>query len=181
MGIDMSEEKATAARAAGHRMFVADARRIDLPDGSVRFCKLMDFLARQPDLDAAAAVVASAMRLATDFVFIAPPNFDNEAPLRQKKLKRYYADWSGHSLHLRTAQLDEILSATGHAAQVFRYGEIFDTWDRSVIRLSAPRNSSFYDSGLSTLGPSRSCPARNSISGLWPYWSSARTCRSTRS
>lgn len=147
LGVDLSEEKVEAARAAGHLMLTADARDINLPDGSVRFCTAMDFLEHLPSLEDAAAVVQSAVRLARDFVFIALPNFDNEALLRQRKLKRYYTDWSGHSLHLRTTQLDEILQATGHTARVFRYGEMFDTWDRCIIPTSAPRNSSFYDPG----------------------------------
>lgn len=147
LGVDLSEEKAAAARATGHRMLVADARDIKLADGSVRFCTALDFLEHLPSIEDAGAVIQSAVRLARDFVFIALPNFDNEALLRQIKLKRYYTDWSGHSLHLRTTQLDEMLQATGHTARVFRYGEMFDTWDRSIIPLSAPRNSSFYDPG----------------------------------
>jgi ubiquinone/menaquinone biosynthesis C-methylase UbiE len=51
LGVDMSEDKAALARAAGHNMLVADARNIPLPDGCVRYCTLMDFLGHLPSVD----------------------------------------------------------------------------------------------------------------------------------
>jgi hypothetical protein len=145
LGIDLSAEKVAAAQKQGLRMMKADARSIDLPSNCVRYCILMDFLEHLPNTDDAEAVINSAYRLAREFVFIALPNFDNERLLRELKLKRYYADWSGHSLHLRTAQLQEMLARLGGKSDIYRYGEIMDTFDRSIIPLAAPRNSSFYD------------------------------------
>lgn len=145
LGVDMSEEKAQRAREQGHKIMVCDARSIDLPDKAVRYCTMMDFLEHLPSLDDAASVVQSAHRLSRDFLFIALPHFDNEKKLRKMGLKRYYADWSGHSLHLQTTQLLDILSQLDGESFVYRYGEMFDTWDRSIIPVEAPRNSSFYD------------------------------------
>lgn len=145
LGVDMSEDKAAKARAAGHKVLVSDARDIALPDECVRFCTLLDFLEHLPSIEDANAVICSAHRLAREFMFIALPNFDNENLLREHGVKRYYADWSGHTLHLHTRDLMSILSSLPGESRIYRYGEIFDTWDRSLIPLDAPRNSSFYD------------------------------------
>jgi hypothetical protein len=145
LGIDLSAEKVAAAEGQGLRMMRADARNLDLPSDAVRYCVLMDFLEHLPNAADAEAVIETAFRLAREFIFIALPNFDNERFLRELNLKRYYADWSGHSLHLRTPQLQEFLARLGGQSDIYRYGEIFDTFDRSIIPLDAPRNSSFYD------------------------------------
>ena len=145
MGIDLSVEKAERAREAGYRMLVGDARKLILPDNCVKYAVIMDFLEHLPSVEDAALVVKAADRVSRDFFVVNLPNFDNEAMLRKKGLKRYYADWSGHSLHLRTSQLLDVLDQLKGESLLYRYGEIYDTWDRSIIPAIAPRNSSFFD------------------------------------
>ena len=132
-------------------MIQADARNVQLPANSVSYCLLMDFLEHLPSLEDAEAVVNSAVRLARDFVLIVLPNFDHEKSLRKLGLKRYYADWSVHKLHLLSTQLKTILDGQSGENAVYCYGEILDTFDRSIIPLDAPRNSVFYDPA--TFGP----------------------------
>jgi hypothetical protein len=145
MGVASSEKQAQLVRQAGHRALVGDVRELALPDKSVKYSLIMDLLPRLQTVEDAAMVVKTADRISREFFVVTLPNFDNERILKERGLKRYYADWSSHSLHLRTSQLLDALIDLRRDTTLYRYGEIFDTWDRNVIPASAPRNSSFFD------------------------------------
>jgi hypothetical protein len=148
LGIDLDPQKVKKAIESGCRAIVADATDLDLPDAAVEFSIVSDFLEHLGTQDNARAVVESAVRVARDFVYIAYPDFDNEHKLRELGLKRYYADWSGHNLHLRSLTLAKMVADIGSDFKIFKLGEVFDSYDRSILPTSAPRNSSFYEPEL---------------------------------
>jgi hypothetical protein len=41
-----------------------------------------------------------------------------------------------------------MLARLAGQSDIYRFGEVFDTFDRCVIPLEAPRNSSFYDPAM---------------------------------
>lgn len=153
LGVDISADKAEQARKLGRNVLVADARSINLPDDSVRFVTMMDFLEHLPNLDIARDIISSACRLARDFVYIAFPNFDNEQILRKLKLKRYYTDWSGHTLHLRSEELRSIFIELGVNADLYFFNELFDSSDRNILPISSKINSQSYDPSIHEAKP----------------------------
>lgn len=147
LGIDLDPAKIEKTRALGFKAMQADAGDLQLPDNAVSFAVVSDFLEHLGMPDVAEKVIDSAIRVARDFVYIAYPDFDNEAKLIDLGFKRYYADWSGHNLHLGGLRFAKMVAKHGYPYSVFKLQEIFDSWDRNVLPLSALRNQSFYDIG----------------------------------
>ena len=145
LGIDLDPVKIEKTRALGYRAVQADAGDLQLPDNAVSFAIVTDFLEHLGTPDVAEKVIDSAVRVARDWVYFAYPDFDGEAKLLDMGYKRYYADWSGHNLHLGALRFAKTVAKHGHPYRVFKLQEIFDSWDRNVLPISAPRNESFYD------------------------------------
>src|SRR5205085_12233426 len=102
IGFDIDPSKVELARDAGHDAVVADVTELDLRD-RVKFVSMMDFLEHLPGLDAAAAVIEGAVRIATDFLFIRHPSFEGEEYLRRLGLRQYWWHWRGHPTHPQVA------------------------------------------------------------------------------
>ncbi|WPB83402.1 class I SAM-dependent methyltransferase [Sediminicoccus rosea] len=148
IGVDISPAKIQRLTQAGHAGFVADATSLDLPDGSFRYATMMNFLEHLPDRQTGERIIASAVRVSRDFAFILGPNFDEAATLRRLGLKKYFADWSGHTWHHTTQELGEILSGLGHPFKLIEFGEIRHSSHPYLLPLEAGRNRSAYDPAL---------------------------------
>ena len=149
LGIDLSERKVEATRAAGYQAILADAAALDMPNGAVRFATLSDVLEHMPDGEAAERCVTEAYRVSRDFVLIRGPNFDREEELRRLSLKRYYADWRGHSWHHVTADLLRLAQHAGAARTLLiPHGRIRGSEDPDILPIGAPRDQGRYDAGL---------------------------------
>ncbi|MCX7684937.1 MAG: class I SAM-dependent methyltransferase [Acetobacteraceae bacterium] len=160
LGIDTDAAKVAKARAAGHQAMVADARRLAWPDGSFRCALFFDMLEHLPGPGPARECVAEAYRVSREFVLIRGPNFDGEDALRERGVKRYYADWSGHSWHHRAADLVRLIRAVGPLSWlVVAHRQITDFADPDLLPLSAPSNSGRYD-------PTRHAPKPTGPLGL---------------
>ncbi|MFN7001255.1 MAG: class I SAM-dependent methyltransferase [Elioraea tepidiphila] len=155
LGIDIDPAKVAKARAAGQHAMVADARRLDWPDGSFRCALIFDTLEHLPGPGPARQCVAEAYRVAREFVLIRGPNFDGEAALRERGVKRYYADWTGHSWHHRAGDLVRIIRAVGPVSWlVVAHHQLTDFADPDLLPLSAPPNSGRYDPARHAAKPS---------------------------
>lgn len=145
LGVDLDPVKVQKTKAGGYRAMQADATSLPLPDGAVSFAVVSDFLEHLGTPENARKVIDSAVRVARDFVYLAYPDFDNEQLLNEQGFKRYYADWSGHTLHYPSRAFTAEIGKFGFKHRVLKLVEVFDSFDRSILPLSAPRNSSFYD------------------------------------
>ncbi|MCC7275265.1 MAG: class I SAM-dependent methyltransferase [Alphaproteobacteria bacterium] len=149
LGIDVSPAKVASARAKGFDAVVADARQLPFPESHFRYAVLSNILEHLPDRDYAFDCVSGVWRCVRDFVVVTGPNFDHEPYLRSLGYKRYWADWSGHTWHHRTADFRlfaERLQPTRHA--VLETGQVADSFNRTLLPLSAKRNQGTYDPTL---------------------------------
>jgi len=146
IGFDASAAKIAEATAAGHAAYQADLATIDLPERSVLFVSLLDFVEHLPGADATRAILANLGRVARDFLFIRHPNFEDIERLASHGLKLDWTDWHGHTNMLRLAELDALIRGLGWpAATVFAQKPILDSGHPSVVPLSAPRDTVGYD------------------------------------
>ncbi len=99
IGIDIDPAKVEKTRAAGFDAALADLHTLE-GEKSVRFVSMMQFLEHLPSLDEVERVVAKAASLATDFLYIHHPSFEEEHYLEGQGLRLYYHHWSGHTTHV---------------------------------------------------------------------------------
>lgn len=149
LGIDLSERKVQATRAAGYEAVVADATALDMPDDAVRFATFSDVLEHMPDGEAAERCVTEAYRVARDFVLVRGPNFDRNEYLTSLSLKRYYADWRGHTWHHRTEDFARLARRAGASrALLLSHERIHGSDHPDILPASAPRDQARYDPAL---------------------------------
>ncbi|WP_431301545.1 hypothetical protein [Sediminicoccus sp. BL-A-41-H5] len=108
----------------------------------------MNFLEHLPDRATGERIIASALRVSRDFAFLLGPNFDEAENLHRLGLKKFFADWTGHTWHHTTRELSEILSGLGHPFKLIEFGEIRDSAHPNLLSLAARRNRSAHDPAL---------------------------------
>jgi hypothetical protein len=149
LGIDLSERKVLATRAAGYQAIVADATALDMADDAVRFATLSDVLEHMPDGETAERCLAEAYRVSRDFVLVRGPNFDREEDLAKLSLKRYYADWRGHTWHHQSEDLVRLARRVGAARTIIvSHARIRGSEDPDILPAGAPRDQGRYDATL---------------------------------
>ena len=70
VGFELDEERVREAQSFGLNVVRADVRELVLPERSVGYVSMMDFLEHLPDERSAAEVMQKAARTARDFLFI---------------------------------------------------------------------------------------------------------------
>lgn len=145
IGIDRDPAKVAAAREQGANVVLGDATRLGISK-RVRYVSAIDFLEHLPDLATAEAALASAAAAATDFLFISHPSFEGEQQLAALGLFQYWHRWSGHTNHMRVADLCQVLDRLGLHQYAIRYRERIDrTSHPSILPMAAGRNQHEYD------------------------------------
>ncbi|MBO0906607.1 class I SAM-dependent methyltransferase [Jiella sonneratiae] len=145
-GIDIDPKKIEELRKTGAEGLVADATALDLPDNCVRYVTMINFLEHLPSPELGEAMIESAVRVASDFVFILGPDFEGAAALRENGLKKYFADWSGHTWHHRTHQLAQAFGKfPDYRFMLIQTNRIHDSYNHVIHPINATRNSGPYD------------------------------------
>ncbi len=148
IGVDNSAAKIAALRAAGQQGVLADASKLDLRAGSFRYATLMNFLEHLPDAKVGAAVIAQAIRVSRDFVYILGPNFDDLEYLEQLGFKKFYAHWKGHRWHHTRAELQAILDELKVRYRIVETERIKDSGHSYIHPLSAAGDRNHYDAAI---------------------------------
>ena len=153
LGLDIDSRKVEEARAAGHDAVVADVTQLQVRD-RVRFVSMMDFLEHLPSLGAVEAVIESAARIATDFLFIRHPSFEGEEYLSCLGLRQYWWHWRGHPTHPQVADYCQIFDRLGLGLYTIGYrGEIADSLDPTVLVDGEPIDQGPFDPRVHTARP----------------------------
>lgn len=149
LGIDIDPEKVARMTAEGFDCIEADVTALDLPENSVRFVVMSHFLEHLPSLDHVRMAIQSAARVATEFLFIQGPYFDVDEEFAARGLKFYWSDWYGHTCHLTTFQLVEILESLSLSIhRVMFAGEVSGSDDVTIHALASQRNQHNFDPDL---------------------------------
>ncbi len=146
IGIDLDPDKVALMRGHGYDCIEGDITQIDLPENSVRFVMMSHILEHLPGLSAVRAAIANAARVATDFLFIQGPFFDADLDLAADGLKLYWSDWTGHTCHLRSSDLERILEQLGLDQHQMHFATLISSSrDEAIHPLASPRNQHQYD------------------------------------
>lgn len=145
LGIDINHKKIARAQQAGLEVVYGDIATLPRQK-LVRYVCLDNFLEHLPDYDTVRTMLSVASTVATDFLYIVHPSFEDEAYLRQFGLKQFWQHWTGHTAHLLVSDLAEMLTEVG--ARPFDIEFVKPAWDSddtSILPLDAPIDQRHYD------------------------------------
>lgn len=149
IGIDISETKVEATRAAGFEAILGDVRILSAHRNAVSFVTMLDFLEHLPGIKDAKTCIQSAADVARDFVFIRQPWFDSDGYLLSQNLKLYWSDWIGHPNAMTSLELHNILSRTRDVEcfRIYGCGPVKGSEDLAIHSLSSPVDQHDFEQG----------------------------------
>jgi SAM-dependent methyltransferase len=132
LGIELSPERAEAARQAGFDVVVADATQLGVRD-RVRFVSMMDFLEHLPGLESVRDTLAAAADSATDFLFIFHPSFEGEDYLRELGLSLQWSRDEVHTAHIQVSDYCNYFDELGLRQYMIRYLKPIESSDHEAV------------------------------------------------
>jgi hypothetical protein len=147
LGVDADLNKVSRALSDGYDAICLDVKSLTASPEAVSFVTMMDFLEHLPSSKDAASIIYSACTVARDFIFIRQPWFDADGYLFRRGCKLYWSDWSGHTNHMTTLHLYNILSRIPRVTHFRIYGRnlISDSAHPAVHSLRSPTNQHDWD------------------------------------
>ena len=117
-----------------------------MPDNSVNYVTMMNFLEHLPSPQIAERAIDSAIRIASDFVFMLGPNFDHAHYLKKFAVRKYFSAWSGHTWEHTVQELRDIISKHKNCScLLIENGRLEDTYSSILVPIKTPRNSGLYN------------------------------------
>jgi SAM-dependent methyltransferase len=145
VGIDIDERKIQAAQAAGLEVVKGDILKLPR-DKCVRYVCMDNFLEHLPDLAMVREMLRVAVAVATDFLYIVHPSFEDEAYLASLGLKQFWQDWTGHPSHVLLSDFTALFSELDAGPMHIQYVQpAASSLDSSILPLSAPADQHHYD------------------------------------
>lgn len=148
LGIDLNSQKVKKMQELGLSAIVGDFTKNRLPKKSVRFVVISHVLEHLPDLKTVELALKNAVSLSREFVYIQGPVFDFDEYLKSNNFKFYWSDWHGHTLHLTTAMLEQILSKLKYDFNLYFRKPVFTSLDTTIHPLKSPRDQSHYNKDI---------------------------------
>lgn len=149
LGVDLDPKRVAIMKKAGYDCIVGDLCDLEAPPKSVKFVIMSHILEHLPDLKMVEQVVATAAKVAKDYLVITGPFFDEDRYLAKKGFKLHWSDYWDHPCHLTIPQLEDILkklSLKDYEMHV-RYPIICSTNDE-VHPLESPSDTKQYSPKL---------------------------------
>ena len=111
LSIDIDPKKVALALQRGIPALQLDATHLSIfTDGCCRAVSMLHFLEHLPDMDHVRRVLAEAVRVSSDLVYIRGPPFHDDY-LGARGLRYYWAHWRGHSVHVEAEDIVAMLRA----------------------------------------------------------------------
>ena len=151
LGLDINTEKVKETQANGFDAVAEDILSINIKN-CVRFEIMSHFLEHVEHADVP-RFIKKASDLATDFIFIQQPSFENSYELLQRGLKMTYSDWRGHRNSysgLDFYKLCQQLRSNG-TIEDFSLGyfrKVNDSSHDRIVPLSSPTDTVIYSNHL---------------------------------
>lgn len=148
LGVELRPHKVAEAQALGRQ--VVQGSIFEFPDRPMaRFVTIDNVLEHLPTLDEVELALTMARNIASEFIYIRHPAFDDEPYLESLGVRTYWCNWRAHPSHIRLADFAEIASRVGLGTmEVHPVGVIRDSDHPSVLPLSAPIDQHDYDEAL---------------------------------
>lgn len=146
-GAGVELRAAKVRQAQEHGLAVYEGSIFDLPD-AVRstFVTADNVLEHLPNLDQVELALVKAKAIASDFLLVRHPSFDDEAQLAFLGVRPFWCNWRGHSCHIHLSDFAAMAGRIGVSSwSVQPVGRIRSTADPALIPLTAPIDQQFYD------------------------------------
>ncbi len=148
IGIDIDPEAVKRARKAGIDTIEQDILKLDI-EQKFKFVTALDFLEHLPGVEAMPAIIEKMASLASDFIFIRHPSFEDVEYLKGIGLKPAWADWSVHTAHAKIYDYTEIFNKLGLRQYCFVFrNEIKDSSHKYILPSEFPTDVLEYDKKL---------------------------------
>lgn len=149
LGVDIDPAKIAKLKERGFDGLVADAANLSLPDKSVDYTVMMNFLEHLPSRDVAAAIIKQAARVSRKFVYIYGPNFDDLDYLASVGLKKFYADWPVyHTWHHTRDELAEIAKSLDLPFTIVETERLRRSTHKYLLPMKTDPQQNYYDSDI---------------------------------
>lgn len=151
LGLDLNPKKVATAQKAGYHAKVADVTELNHEFvGSVRFVIMSHFLEHLPGKNDAQACIKLGCELAEEFVIIRQPHFDADGYLFSLGFKLYWSNWSGHTYHMTSLELHNVLNPLLRSDKLKRFliffkSKISDSDHNAVHPLPSPIDQHEYE------------------------------------
>ncbi len=149
IGVDINPVSVDYAIGNGFPSFVHDITKLKINNYKFKFISSLDFMEHLPNKEYVPKVVENISNLASDFLFIRHPSFEDLDYLKGLGLKIDWNDWSGHSAMMRVDEFTEIFNNLGLSKYciVFR-NPILSSDSPRIIPIDAPVDSHEYDKSM---------------------------------
>tara|TARA_R110002096_G_scaffold16106_31_gene55211 strand:+ start:906 stop:1610 length:705 start_codon:yes stop_codon:yes gene_type:complete len=152
LGFDKKPVKIEACKEAGFPIVGQNVLELDFPDSCIQFASMLDFLEHLPTEEDAVKMLEVAKRMASDFIFIRHPSFEDTDYLAQFGLKIDWSDWNGHTNLMTVADFERVFADLGFTEYtVVPRTQLFDSSHPCIVPQSAPTDTVRYDE--EKLGP----------------------------
>ena len=140
IGIDRNVRKVARAQEQGLPVYCADFTELD-PDAfpNVRVVAFDNVLEHLPSLDAVETAFGRACEIASDFVYVRHPSFEDEEYLASIGLKQYWTDWPGtHTAKVKLAEFRAMAGRRGVDISERGVKRALASDDPTILPLTAP-------------------------------------------
>lgn len=145
LGIDNNPDKVEKAVAYGNNVVLGSALDISQIAGKVSFVVCDNFLEHLPSFHDVDAVLGQAAAVATDFIYIRHPSFEETAYLAELGLKTFWSDWKAHPSMLGLADITAMLRGHGvYTTKIVPVMRIADSADSTILPWDAPPGQHHY-------------------------------------
>lgn len=144
LGVDIDPKKCFYA-GKNHDVVYLDAVKLE-GNNVVKFVTMIQMLEHLENITKAKNLIKRASELATDFIFIQIPSFEDEFYLKNLGFKLYWQDWTGHTLHARLFDYLKVFRELGlDDYYIEPIKPLKNSMHQAVIPSTAKTNSLDYD------------------------------------
>lgn len=145
LGVDFRGQYVDEANSMGRDTLNEDVLKLEIAH-KFRFISMMDFLEHLLSKEDSFKVIEKTSQMATDFLFIRHPSFEDVGYLKQLGLKMSWHDWKGHTNMLTLQDYLTMFDKLGLNKYFVRYiSPINTTASKFVVPLDAPVDTLAYD------------------------------------
>lgn len=158
IGVDLRKRMVDKAIAKGYTVIHADALEYN-PPRKVKFVSMLDFLEHLPNEQVATAMLEKYRDLATDFLFIRHPSFEDYLYLKSEGLKFTWHEWKDHTNRLLVSDYTRIFHQLGLYQYNIQYRmPVTNSSHYQIVPIGAEEDTLKYDKKLHGAKPKLKFP-----------------------
>ena len=145
LGLTNREHEVETAIKNGYNVKLQDITNDDVELPKCRYVSMLHFLEHLKDEQTVEKVISKAINLASEFVFIKVPYFDQIEYLKNLGLRLTWTNWIGHPTAVTSEMLKNITDKFSKQAKIGFLYPIIDSDSNEIIPISSPVDTVLYD------------------------------------